>query len=322
VLVIGEQDILQGVSFEDVMKTIEEAMLLYEKKDFLMPARSHINYNDNTLLLMPCFTGEAFGTKLVTVFPSNSVNNAPVTNGVMILNDGATGNPVALINGRVLTAIRTAAVGGTGIRCLTPETVSRVGVIGAGMQGYYQALFACSARPVTDIYVYDMVTERILEFIDKLSRSLTGIRLHQVSAPEELLEASEVVITATTSEKPVLPNEKHLLEGKHFIGIGSFKPNMREYPEALFSILEQVFVDTEHALEETGDLLVPIEKHWIKENQVQTLGSILIDAQDKTKMMKNTTFFKSVGMALFDLCVSTFIYHKEKEKGLGQEIAL
>jgi ornithine cyclodeaminase/alanine dehydrogenase-like protein (mu-crystallin family) len=171
VLVIGEQDILQGVSFEEVMKTIEEAMLLYEKKDFLMPARSHINYYDNTLLLMPCFTREAFGTKLVTVFPGNSGNNAPVTNGVMILNDGATGNPVALINGRVLTAIRTAAVGGTGIRCLTPETVSRVGVIGAGVQGYYQALFACSARPVTDIFVYDMVPERILECIDKLSRS-------------------------------------------------------------------------------------------------------------------------------------------------------
>jgi len=70
-----------------------------------MMQRLHVDCDENTLLLMPCFTKNYFGTKLVTLFPGNSERNVTVLNGIMVLNDAQTGVPVALLNGPALTAI-------------------------------------------------------------------------------------------------------------------------------------------------------------------------------------------------------------------------
>lgn len=167
--------------------------------------------------------------------------------------------------------------------------------------------------------------------MEKLADALPGVRLHQAPSPEALLEAADIVITATTSNEPVLPNEPSLYRGKHFVGIGSFRPQMREFPAALFKEVDRVFVDTEHALEETGDLITPLAEGWLERSRIQTLGHYLLSRQEKSnssgdydqaKIKSMTTFFKSVGMALFDLMVGQLIYEKAVEKGLGQTIRL
>ncbi|MHB1654208.1 MAG: ornithine cyclodeaminase family protein [Desulfitobacteriaceae bacterium] len=322
---LAEKDILQAVSTSEVMNAVEDAMILNEKKnEVYMPARLHLDYGNNTLLLMPCFTQEGFGTKLVTLFPENSRYNAPVTNGVMVLNKAETGEPLAFINGLVLTAMRTAAVGSVSIRHLASEGAETLGVIGAGGQGFYQVVFAAQARRIKDIYIYSRSPEKVDALLAKLVQAIPEIHLHKAKSVEELLEAADIVITATTAKEPVLPNHWGLLKGKHFVGIGSFKPDMREYPEALFRNLKRVFVDTEHALEETGDLIRPLKERWLEQSQIQTLGRLIME--DQSRIPKGTggetTFFKSVGMALFDLIVGQLVFQKAQQKGLGQEINL
>ena len=317
---LNEKDILEAVSFEEIISAIESALVIYEKKEFYMPDRMHVDYGENTLLLMPCFTEKSFGTKLVTLFPENSKKNMPVLSGVMILNDGKTGKPVALLDGSILTALRTGAVGSVSIRYLVSENVKTIGIVGAGIQGLHQALFASLVRDITDIYLFDIDSEKIVTFISGFSDIRPEIRLHHSGSVEELLEKSQIIITATTSHEPVLPDEKKLLRGKHFVGIGSYKPDMREFPEALFKLLDKVFIDTEHAVEESGDIVVPLKNHWINRNQVFTLGRFIMNSWKKKMIASETTLFKSVGMALFDLVVSNLIYKKAVEKGLGQEV--
>lgn len=319
---LTEKDILKAVSFNDLLDAIEASMYIYEKKEFHMPQRLHIDHEENTLLLMPCFTRDCFGTKLVSLFPQNPKKNIPVLTGIMVLNDAQTGLPLALLNGPALTALRTAAVGSVSIRHLTPENTQSLGIIGAGVQGFYQAWFACSARDLKDIYVFDLYPEKTTALIEKLSKVIPNVKLHLAGCVEDLLEKSQVVITATTSFKPVLPNKKEMLVGKHFVGIGSYKPNMREFPEALFNLLKRVFIDTDHALEESGDLIVPLQNNWIKQEQVVTLGRFLIESKHKDEVKTETTLFKSVGMALFDVCASKLIYDRAIQKGLGQKITL
>ena len=118
----------------------------------------------------------------------------------------------------------------------------------------------------------------------------------------------------------VLPDNEELLAGKHFVGIGSYKPNMREFPKALFKLLTTVYVDTEYALDESGDLITPLQNDWIKRNQVMTLGRFLAENRSEDQIREETTLFKSVGMALFDVCSSRFIYERANQKGLGQKI--
>jgi len=319
---LTEEDILQAVSLNDLLDAIEASMYVYEKKEFHMPQRLHIDHEDNTSLIMPCFTRDCFGTKLVSLFPKNPEKNIPVLTGIMVLNDVETGLPLALLNGPALTALRTAAVASVSIRHLTPENTQSLGIIGAGVQGFYQAWIACSARNLTDIYVFDLYREKTTELIEKLTEVISDVNLHAADCVEELLEKSEAVITATTSFDPVLPDNEELLAGKHFVGIGSYKPNVREFPRAIFNLLKTVFIDTDAALEESGDLIVPLQNNWLRKEQVMTLGRFLIDKKSQDDVKKETTLFKSVGMALFDVCASKQIYEKAIQKGLGQEINL
>jgi ornithine cyclodeaminase/alanine dehydrogenase-like protein (mu-crystallin family) len=117
---LTERDILQAAPVSDVLDAIEASMRAYETKDFHMPPRLHVDYEGNTLLLMPCFTKACFGTKLVTLFPRNPEKGEAVLNGIMVLNDAQTGKPVALLDGPALTALRTAAVASVSIRHLAP----------------------------------------------------------------------------------------------------------------------------------------------------------------------------------------------------------
>jgi ornithine cyclodeaminase len=203
---------------------------------------------------------------------------------------------------------------------MTSNKVNTLGIVGAGVQGFHQTITACTQRDFKAVYVYDKFSEKAEQLRKKLFKRLKDIEIIKAKSSEELLKESEVVITATTSMEPVLPDQERLFLGKHVVGIGSYKPNMREFPKALFKNTKTIAVDTEHALIESGDLKVPLEKGWIQKNQILTIGKLISEKPLMNHKGEGTTVFKSVGMALFDLIVSELIYHKAREKGLGREV--
>ena len=128
------------------------------------------------------------------------------------------------------------------------------------------------------------------------------------------------LITATTARQPVFPDDPSLFEGKHCVAIGSFEPDVREYPDAVFSLVEKVWVDIDFAKEESGELLVPLEKGLLQEEQLETLGHFIQSGKAPDRGPYGTTFSKSVGMALFDLTTARLAYTNALEKGLGTEL--
>jgi len=127
------------------------------------------------------------------------------------------------------------------------------------------------------------------------------------AATEELLEESHIVVTATNAEKPVLPGKTELLKGRLFVGIGSYKPSMREFPEEIYPLLDKIYTDTYFACEESGDLAYPLENKLITREQISTIGTAI---GSKGNISDETVLFKSVGMALLDLFVAKTIYQK------------
>jgi ornithine cyclodeaminase len=97
---------------------------------------------------------------------------------------------------------------------------------------------------------------------------------------------------------------------------------MREYPEALFRNLKYMFMDTDHARKEAGDVITPLEKGWISEKKVMTFDKVVTGMISDLVNENNVTFFKSVGMALFDIVTAALIYRKAREKGCGIEVNL
>lgn len=307
------------ISPEEVIQSVENAMLLYEGDDFQMPPRMHAEREGNVLLLMPSFIKSAFGTKLLTVFPGNLNRGEAVIQGIMLLNDAVTGSPLAVMDASVLTGLRTGAVSAIGIRYLADPGVHSLGIIGAGTQAWYQAIMASQVRSFDRIYISDLDRGRA----EKLAASLVPeleAEMIITATNEALVTASQVVITATTSAHPVIPSDKEILTGKTFVGIGSFKPTMREIPEELFHLVDRVYVDSRQASQESGDLIYAIKAGLIAEEKIFTLGKLINQSIKPSRQA--TAFFKSVGMALFDLLVAEKIYGLARSKGIGIEIDL
>ncbi len=316
-LYLNANDISRVIDHEEVISIIENAMRLYEEGDYVQPDRITVNRNDKeTYLYMPCFTEKVKGTKFLTLFADNAKKGIPTIQGLMMLNDNETGKVKCMMEGSALTAFRTGAVGGCGIRHTTPENVTKLGIVGTGVQGFHQCLYATRIRPIKDIYVFDIFEDKAKEFKAKLEAELPDVNVHVESDVENLVKQAEVIVTVTTSPKPVLPNKPELLKGKHFIGIGSYKPTMQEYPQAIFETLDQIYIDVDFAKEETGDLATPIREGWFKEENIKTLGKVLDSKID----VSGTTFYKSVGMALFDIMVAEYIYQRAVKLNVGTNL--
>jgi ornithine cyclodeaminase/alanine dehydrogenase-like protein (mu-crystallin family) len=272
-----------------------------------VPVRQQYTNDNNTLLVMPCFGKDYFSTKLVSVFPGNLGKKKPVIQGSVILNDGKTGEPLAVMDGGKITAMRTAAVGSVGIKYLSPDDVTNLGIIGLGIQGFHQALFACKIRPIKAVRILDRSIEAARRFRDRFNAFYRNIKVIPCRNSLELCKASDIIITATGSQKPVVPSHGVWWKGKTLIGIGSYKPDMREFPDEVFDGLEQLFVDTMHGLSETGDLIIPLKKGLIKKEQLYPIWDLVLKRRNKEG---DTGFFKSVGMAAFDLYGARLVYER------------
>ena len=321
-LFLSGEDIHRAVTTKELLDEVEETMRFYEVGTFKMPLRTSLEYGPNTLLLMPCFTDTYFGTKLISLAPDNPAKGLPMINSLMVINHTETGEPLAVMNGSVLTSLRTGAVGGVAVRHLSPGEPHGLGIVGAGVQGFQQARFAAAEGKIDRITVFDVRQDSLSDFVQKLSTALPNLTVESTDRIEKLLEDSRTIITATTSNDPVFPDDASLLEGRHFVGIGSYKPTMREFPKALFRLLDRVFVDTEHALEESGDLLTPLQEGWIGKDQIQTFGSFLESGEIPDPLHRQTTLFKSVGMALFDVRAGALVVKRATEQGLGRHLEL
>jgi ornithine cyclodeaminase len=318
---LNSEDIIKSITLDECMDAVEDAYRMYANNEYNMPDRLQVENNDLTSLYMPCFTKESFGTKILTVAPNNAKINKTVIDGIMLVNDINTGEVVCMMDGKTLTAIRTGAVGGVGVRHTTSKDAKSVGLIGTGVQGFYQIIYACKARNIENIYLYNRTKEKAINLKKELEKELKDINIHIAETSRDLVQNSEIIITATTSYQPVIEEDKELLKGKHIIAIGSYKPDMRELPDALLEIVDTVVIDTDFAKQESGDLYIPIQKGLINDDAIKNMGEFLKE-NDNIDLKERTTLYKSVGMGLFDMVVANKIYKKSIEKKTGQHIEL
>jgi ornithine cyclodeaminase/alanine dehydrogenase-like protein (mu-crystallin family) len=272
-----------------------------------------------------------FGTKFLTLFPDNPSKGRPFIDGLMLLNDAESGKTLAILDARYLTALRTGAAGGVGVRHFSRTDCKSAGIIGAGQQGFYQAVYAAQARSgITDIYLFDTAQKSFEDYTKRLSNELRSSELRRLSdraaeihvcdTVEQLLEKSEIVITATPATSPVVPDEPELLRGKCFVAIGSYKQEMRELPNAIWKLVDNVYTELPFAMEESGDLSQPLADGLLSKGRVKYIGDWLSQEQKPLPLQGQTTYFKSVGMGLLDLNVAQLIYNEALRMEIGQKV--
>lgn len=315
-IILSKAEIEALADPNEMMDTIEEAYRIFGANEFYMPPRPVVEHENKTLMYMPCYTKEIIGTKILSIFPENSKLGLPSIDGVVLLNDHTTGAPIAVMDGQAVTAWRTGAVGGVGIRHLSRKDCHTVGIVGAGVQGFYQAVYACTARDIHTVYVFNHSSRDLTDYLERLRKAIADpkVEVVQCKTVEELVKASDIICTATPSEKPVLPNDKELLSGKCIIAIGSYTPQMREIPDVIWDLVDHVYIELPYACEESGDLSQPIDEGRITTDKTVLMDQFLSSGADEEEITKKTTYFKSVGMGLFDVCIAQKLLEKAKEK--------
>ena len=283
--------------YQELADSIREVALARGSGGLQAPPRLVLHLPEGgVLLIMPASDPELAITKLVTVHPENPERDLPTIQGEVVVMDATTGERLGLLDGSVVTARRTAALSMLAARELAPQPEGPLLVVGAGTQGRSHLEAFREGLGVSRVFVSSRSSKSAVSLAGH-ARSL-GMEAEEVEGPEEVLDDVSLVVTATTSSEPVLPEE--VPEGIFVAAVGSFEPEAAELPPALISG-SRVFVDTmEGAKEEAGDLIQAQQADAFAWEDATTLE----DALRSSERPRGTVVFKSVGDALWDLAAS------------------
>ncbi|PTL37970.1 ornithine cyclodeaminase family protein [Alkalicoccus saliphilus] len=308
---LSEEDVRQQLTMEKTIQSIEAFYLDKDDGNIRSPDRMHIEDGDNTNLLMPSYYKNYYATKLVGVAPGNSKLNKPTIHGIMALYDRSTMEPLLLCDAMPITSMRTGALGGLGMKYLAYKKAVHLGIVGTGTQGWSHLQSALAVRNIEKVYVFNRTKAKAEDFIQKAASAFPHVHIEAVSV-EELVQQSDIIVTATTSKTPVLPEwDKDLWKGKLIVGVGSFRPDMQEIPDSILKNADEIHVDADGAFRESGDMLKAQELGREKSFSY-TLKDLITKNYFPEQPNDKLIIFKSVGDAIFDLVTVRALYENRK----------
>ena len=325
--VLTQQDIQDAVNMTEAIDAVRHAYIALSQGNAMAPLRTQIAVEDKGIaLFMPAFLPHprALGAKIVSVYPQNLRSHLPTIHAIVLLLDGETGRPSALLDGTFLTALRTGAASGVATDLLARKDAKVVAIFGAGVQGRSQLEAVCSVRSIARAKIYDPNPEAAKVYRTEMQQRGDPIPqdIHVAQTPADALEDADIVCTATTSMKPVF-DDKDLDPGVHINGIGSYTPEMQEIPAPTVARAKVVVDSLSASLAEAGDLFLPLQNKILKESDIHgELGQVASGDIPGRESDTEVTFFKSVGLALQDMATAALALGKAEERGLGTNIDL
>lgn len=303
-----DADAIRGaVAVADLLDAVEAAYRDVAEGRDRSPLRSHVSLDAGDLLLMPGLRagGSGASVKLVTIVPANARRGLPTLHAIVVWLDATTGEPLGLMDGSTITAMRTGAASGVATRLLARPDSETLAVIGAGGQAEWQVRAVLAARPIRRVLVHARSTEARAAFAERMTAAV-GIPVEPAASAEAAVRAADVVCCATTSTEPVF-DAAWLRPGTHVNGIGAFRLGMVELPPELFARADLVAVDSrDAAMAEAGDVVAAIERGLLTEAELVEIGTIGRDWVE-SRQPDAVTAFKSVGLAIQDVAAAELV---------------
>ncbi|MGE0312991.1 MAG: ornithine cyclodeaminase family protein [Lautropia sp.] len=255
-------------------------------------------------LIMPAWTDRHYGVKIVNVAPGNAARGLPGLHASYLLHDAATGVPMALIDGDVLTARRTAATSALAASWLARPDATHLVVVGAGrVASLVPEAMAC-VRPIRRVTVWTRSPAGSQALASRLRER--GVDAGATGDLEAAVRGADIVSCATLATEPLVKG-RWLAPGSHLDLVGSFTPAMREADDDCLDGAA-VYVDTDEALVKSGDLAGPIARGaWRAADLRGTLASLATGQSTGRVGADARTVFKSVGSALEDLAAALLV---------------
>jgi ornithine cyclodeaminase/alanine dehydrogenase-like protein (mu-crystallin family) len=276
-----------------------------------VPLRHHHNMprekeDDATMLLMPAWMDgtQIGGVKIVNVTPGNRTRNIPAICASYLVFDEETGQHVALLDGTILTARRTAAASALAASYLARPNSRDLLVVGAGKIGNEIPYAYREFFDLDKVIVWNRTISQSKRLVERLVQN--GFTAEVATDLETAVKSADIISAATLVTSPLIRGE-WLRAGQHLDLIGSFTPKMREVDDDAMR-RSKIFVDTNAAIEECGELIIPLNGEVITRSDI--LGSLYDLCQNDKFYIRgdsDITLFKGVGVAFEDLAAAKVV---------------
>jgi ornithine cyclodeaminase/alanine dehydrogenase-like protein (mu-crystallin family) len=327
-LILTREDVRRAAAMPEIMEAVAAgfAQLSSRQADIPPRPRLEIPAREAVALIMPAYlrAHDQLGVKLLTLFPHNPEQGLPAIAALVALFDSANGQPLVLMDGGLLTALRTGAASGVATRLMARAEARTLALFGAGAQALPQVWAVCEARKIERVWLVN----RTAAHAERLAEELRafGPPIPQdvcvASSAGEALAGADVVCCATGSATPLF-DDGDLRAGTHINGIGSYRASMREIPGATVARARVIVDKRAAAWAEAGELALAREEGLIgAEHVAGELGEVVAGRVAGRTDDSQITLFKSVGNAAQDVAAAHVILARAREMGLGTAIDL
>jgi len=295
ILQLDEASVRAALQWGPLIEAMEKALADFSSGRVVQPVRNMLTIEQarRYLGIMPAASEDAMGLKVVSFYPGNAGTGIPTHMAMILLFRPTTGEPLAVIDGRLITEMRTAAVSAIATKLLSSPESRVLALLGSGVQATAHLAALGLVRQFDDVRVWSRTPEHAKRFADN----------HGAVAMEAELavRGADVVVTATNALEPILRGS-WLKRGAHVNAVGSPRPTWRELDDdAMASTL--VVDSREAALKESGDVILSRAPIYAE------LGEIIVGRRPAPSSV--TTVFKSVGIAVEDIAAAQLVYDNQ-----------
>lgn len=289
---LDEETVRVHLKWGALIAAMEDALIDFSAGRVQQPVRRllKVEPHGGFFAAMPAASAETVGAKLVTFYPSNAARGLPTHLAVILLFAPDTGEALALLDGRLITEMRTAAVSAAATRVLTAPDARVLAILGSGVQARAHVEALRHVRDFREIRVWSRTRAHAERFANEVGGKLMSA--------EGAVRGADVIVTATAATEPVLEGA-WLKPGAHVNAIGWGGHASRELDDA--AMANVVVVESrEAAHDQCGDVILSGAEIYAE------LGEIL--AGDKPARAEETTIFDSVGIAAEDIAAARLVY--------------
>ncbi len=317
ILVLAGHHVRELLPYRECADVMREALAELARGQIQQPLRTVVRPRDAAgfMGLMPAYSpGAGYGLKAICITPGNPAIGKDAHQGGVLLFDVRTGEPLALVNASAVTEIRTAATSAVATGLLARPVAAELAIIGTGVQGQAHARAIAATRTLTGIRLAGRDLARTRKVAAELAGQL-GLPVTAHDAVAEAVAGAGIVVTATTSPRPVLRLE-WLSPGTHVNAVGACVPTDREIDTATMAEAA-VFADSRESVrKEAGDYLLAERDGAVNPVRAE-LGELLTGTAPGRAHDDEITLFESLGLAAEDLAAASYLYQKATRLGAG-----
>jgi ornithine cyclodeaminase/alanine dehydrogenase-like protein (mu-crystallin family) len=319
--VLSRRDVQDLLTWDDAIRLQAEAFALFSGGQVVMPVKTLLQTERPKahMLFMPALIAGAkgFGVKYVADFHENLERGLPHLLSAVLLMDGETGRPVALLEGAYLTDMRTGASAGLAAQLLARGDATAVTVFGAGGTARPSLEAVCHVRDIERVWVVGRSADRLRRFVEEMRGTGRRVppRIEATTDRRTAVHEADIIIAATNSPEPVFDG-CDLRAGTHISSVGNVTG--RELDTETIRRARVLLDSREGCLKQARDIYLPLQEGAVPPEHLQDeIGQVVLGERPRRRNRDEITLFKSLGIAIQDLVTGLHVLREAERLGRG-----